>query len=73
MNLLTHNDKDKYLVIERGACDLDTFVKLRRKKNDPLSAEEIFIIAKYVAESMLKLHKIGISLCDIKEKNILLR
>ncbi len=73
MRLLDCDDQQRELIIERGECDLYTFVKLRRKQNDPLDTNELFLIIQYVAECMKSLHEIGVSLCDTKEQNILIR
>ncbi len=56
---LLENDYDKnILVMERGMCDLKTFVQLRREEENidgPITAMEIFLIMEYVANAMQRL------------------
>jgi serine/threonine protein kinase len=54
-------------------CDLKTFTDLRRASGDPLDVGEIFLIMEYLVDCMRKLHSIGVSLCDTKEQNILIK
>ena len=59
--------------MERGICDLKTFADLRRTSGDPLDIAEIFMIMNYAATAMEKLAEIGLSLCDLKEENLLIK
>jgi hypothetical protein len=53
LGLLENDDDDEnILVMERGMCDLKTFVELRRKEGNtdgPITAVEVFLIMEYVA------------------------
>jgi hypothetical protein len=69
----SYDDKRVYVCERGGECDLQTFLRLRREKNHPLDPNELFLIMHYVAESMAKLHRIGISLCNTKETKIMIR
>jgi hypothetical protein len=62
--------------MERGICDLQTFAELRREADHPdgpLTAAEVLLVMEYVATAMQRLWtKAKLSLCDIKEQNILI-
>ncbi len=76
LGLLENDDDKNILVMERGMCDLKTFVQLRREKGNidgPITAREVFLIMEYVANAMQRLWKeVGLCLCDTKESNILI-
>jgi hypothetical protein len=73
MKLIESDDENNILIIQRGICDLGDFIEIRRKSGDPLDINEIFMVMLYVVESMNKLNSIGVSLCDTKEANILIK
>jgi hypothetical protein len=57
--------------MERGMCDLKTFVQLRREEGNidgPITAMEVFLIMEYVAQAMQRLwREAGLCLGDTKE------
>jgi hypothetical protein len=71
LGLLENDDNKNILVMERGMCDLKTFVQLRREEGNidgPITAMEIFLIMEYVANAMQRLWNVaGLCLCDTKE------
>jgi hypothetical protein len=72
LGLLKNDDDDKtILVMERGMCDLKTFVQLLRDEGNidgPITAREIFLIMEYVANAMQSLWKEArLCLCDTNE------
>jgi hypothetical protein len=76
LGLLENDDDKNILVMERGMCDLKTFVQLRCEEanmDGPITVMEIFLIMEYVANAMQRLWKeAGLCLCDTKESNILI-
>ena len=71
LSLIDSDDQELILVFDRGVCDLRQFAEIRRDSGDPLDLEEIFLIAEYLATAMQRLGEIGVSLCDLKEMNVL--
>jgi hypothetical protein len=71
LGLLENDDDKNILVMERGMCDLKTFVQLRCEEGNidgPITAMEIFLIMEYVANDMQRLcNEAGLCLCDTKE------
>ncbi len=71
LDLLEYDDEKNILVMERGRCDLKTFVELRREKGNvdgPITASEVLLIMDYVTNAMQRLWKdAGLCLCDTKE------
>jgi hypothetical protein len=71
LGLLEYDDEKNILVMERGRCDLKTFVELRREKGNvdgPITASEVLLIMDYVTNAMQRLWKdAGLCLCDTKE------
>ncbi len=71
LGLLEYDDEKNILVMERGMCDLKTFVQLRREKGNidgPITASEVLLVMEYVANAMQRLWKdAGLCLCDTKE------
>jgi hypothetical protein len=71
LGLLEYDDEKNIIVIERGRCDLKTFVQLRREEGNidgPITASEVLIIMEYVANAMQRLwNQAGLCLCDTKE------
>jgi hypothetical protein len=71
LGLLENDDNNNILVMERGMCDLKTFVQLRQEEGNidgPITAIEIFLIMDYVANAMQRLwSEAGLCLCDTKE------
>jgi hypothetical protein len=71
LSLLEYDDDQNILVMERGMCDLKTFVQLRREEaniDGPITAMEVFLIMEYVANAMKRLWKEAeLCLCDTKE------
>jgi hypothetical protein len=76
LKLIEFNDEKNILIIERGICDLQTFVKLRQEPGNPdgsLTPAELLLIMEYVATAMMRLWKdLQLCLCDTKEQNILI-
>jgi hypothetical protein len=55
LGLLENDDDKNILVMERGMCDLKTFVLLRQEEGNidgPITAMEVFLIMEYVANAM---------------------
>jgi hypothetical protein len=71
LGLLEYDDEKNILVMERGRCDLKTFVELRREKGNidgQITASEVLLIMDYVANAMQRLwNEAGLCLCDTKE------
>ncbi len=71
LGLLEYDDEKNMLVMERGRCDLKTFVQLRHEKENidgPITASEVLLIMEYVANAMQRLWKeAGLCLCDTKK------
>jgi hypothetical protein len=76
LGLIKNDDDKNILVMERGMCDLKTFVHLRREEGNidgPITAMEVFLIMEYVTNAMQRLwREAGLCLCDTKEENILI-